>query len=174
MRKAGGDGYEYAHMTALYFVGKAYNTNDKDKSYNDVLAPSQVKTLQTGVTTLQAPKLDKQLTKEEVRAAENKLYYTFSWAQTTDGTIPDTTEQKYTIELYGVQADGKQETIRLASGVDLAKKVTFDSTTGRYTLELCVDDDLAEGSKSWKYNNVILHVARVSGTNAQISLVLTA
>ena len=170
VRKAGGDGYEYAHMTALYFVGKAYNTNDKDKSYNDVLAPSQVKTLQTGVTTLQAPKLDKQLTKEEVRAAENKLYYTFSWAQTTDGTIPDTTEQKYTIELYGVQADGKQETIRLASGVDLAKKVTFDSTTGRYTLELCVDDDLAEGSKSWKYNNVILHVARVSGTNAQIGL----
>ena len=170
VRKAGGDGYEYAHMTALYFVGKAYNTNDKDKSYNDVLAPSQVKTLQTGVTTLQAPKLDEKLTKEEVRAAENKLYYTFSWAQTTDGTIPDTTEQKYTIELYGVQADGKQETIRLASGVDLAKKVTFDSTTGRYTLELCVDDDLAEGSKSWKYNNVILHVARVSGTNAQIGL----
>lgn len=69
-----------------------------------------------------------------------------------------------------MQADGKQETIRLASGVDLAKKVTFDSTTGRYTLELCVDDDLAEGSKSWKYNNVILHVARVSDTNAQIGL----
>lgn len=39
VRKAGGDGYEYAHMTALYFVGKAYNTNDKDKSYNNVLAP---------------------------------------------------------------------------------------------------------------------------------------
>ena len=169
VRKAGGDGYEYAHMTALYFVGKAYNTNDKDKSYNDVLAPAQVKTLQTGVTTLQAPTLDEQWTKEEVRAA-NKLYYTFSWTQTTDGTKPDTTEQKYTIELYGVQADGKQETIRLASGVDLAKKVTFDSTTGRYTLELCVDDDLAEGSKSWKYNNVILHVARVSDTNAQIGL----
>ena len=169
VRKAGGDGYEYAHMTALYFVGKAYNTNDKDQSYNNVLAPSQVKTLQTGVTTLQAPTLDEQLTKEEVRAA-NKLYYTFSWTQTTDGTTPDTTVQKYTIELYGVQADGKQETIRLASGVDLAKKVTFDSTTGRYTLELCVDDDLAEGSKSWKYNNVILHVARVSGANAQIGL----
>lgn len=167
VRKAGGDGYEYAHMTALYFVGKAYNTNDKDKSYNDVLAPSQVKTLQTGVTTLQAPKLDKQL---EVRTAENKLYYTFSWTQTTDGTTLDTTVQKYTIELYGVQADGKQETIRLASNVDLAKKVTFDSTTGRYTLELCVDDNLAEGSKSWKYNNVILHVARVSDTNAQIGL----
>lgn len=167
VRKAGGDGYEYAHMTALYFVGKAYNTNDKDKSYNDVLAPSQVKTLQTGVTTLQAPKLDEQL---EVRTAENKLYYTFSWTQTTDGTTLDTTVQKYTIELYGVQADGKQETIRLASNVDLAKKVTFDSTTGRYTLELCVDDNLAEGSKSWKYNNVILHVARVSDTNAQIGL----
>ena len=161
-------GYEYAHMTALYFVGKAYNTNDKDKSYNNVLAPSQVKTLQTGVITLQAPTLDEQWTKEEVRAA-NKLYYTFSWTQTTDGTKPDTTEQKYTIELYGVQADGKQETIRLASGVDLADRVKFDNA-GRYTLELCVDDDLAEGSKSWKYNNVILHVARVSGTNAQIGL----
>ena len=148
MRKAGGDGYEYAHMTALYFVGKAYNTNDKDKSYNNVLAPSQVKTLQTGVITLQAPTLDEQWTKEEVRAA-NKLYYTFSWTQTTDGTKPDTTEQKYTIELYGVQADGKQETIRLASGVDLADRVKFDNA-GRYTLELCVDDDLAEGSKSWK------------------------
>lgn len=73
--------------------------------------------------------------------------------------------QKYTIELYGVQADGKQETIRLASGVDLADRVKFDNA-GRYTLELCVDDDLAEGSKSWKYNNVILHVARVSDTNA--------
>ena len=170
VRKAGGDGYEYAHMTALYFVGKAYNTNAKDISYNEILAPTQVKTLSTGVTTLQAPTLGKQLTKEEVRTAENKLYYTFSWTQTIDGTTPDTTEQKYTIELYGVQADGKQETIRLASDVDLAKKVTFDSTTGRYTLELCVDDDLAEGSKSWKYNNVILHVARVSGTNAQIGL----
>lgn len=169
VRKAGGDGYEYAHMTALYFVGKAYNTNDKDKSYNNVLAPAQVKTLQTGVTTLQAPTLDRQLTKEEVRTAANKLYYTFSWTQTTDGTTLDTTVQKYTIELYGVQADGKQETIRLASNVDLADRVKFDNA-GRYTLELCVDADLAEGSKSWKYNNVILHVARVSGTNAQIGL----
>ncbi len=137
-------------MTALYFVGKAYNTNDKDKSYNNVLAPSQVKTLSTGGKHSASPTLDKQL---EVRTAENKLYYTFSWTQTTDGTTLDTTEQKYTIELYGVQADGKQETIRLASDVDLARKSRLTAQRAATRWNSAWTYDLAEGSKSWKYNN---------------------
>ena len=164
VRKGNGS-YEYAHMTALYLVGKVYSGDwaHRDDSYNDVLGPTQVQTRGTGVATLQAPTLDEPPVKGEVRTENNKLYYTFGWTQTTNGTTPDTEKRDYTIGLYGVQADGSEESIQLKTGFDLTQHITFDGK-GHYTLELCVDD--AIGVEKWRYDAVRLYVARKADTTS--------
>ena len=157
----GADGkFSYYHLTPLQFFAS------QDSWYN--MAAKQIRTDNLNLTLLKAPKVSSETTSNV--DGNNKLNYTFTWAQyKADGSV-DKTQHDYDVTLYGLltQKTGEttaiadKEKIELKDGVSLADKTTFDTKTGTYTLTLCVDDDLASGS--WRYDKVRLHVTRKPDT----------
>lgn len=179
--------FSYAHLTPLQFFAPddpwGLGNNDKPK-----FVKWQIRQDKLNLNILTAPTVSNVAT-GAIRDADgaNKLDYTFTWNQykTANDTTPDTTQHDYDITLYGYSvqpvkdANGEtkkdengndvttdvKEKIELKDGESLDKYVTFDSTTGTYTLKFCVDDVLANGSAGWRYNKVQLHVTRVPNTN---------
>lgn len=163
----GADGkFSYYHLTPLQFFAS------QDSWYN--MAAKQIRKDDLNLTLLKAPTVS-DIAKGDVDTADNKLNYTFTWAQYKADDSVDKTKHDYDVTLYGLltQKTGEttaiadKEKIELKDGVSLADKIKFNTETGTYTLTLCVDDDLASGS--WRYDKVRLHVTRKPGdgdTNA--------
>ena len=153
----GADGkFSYYHLTPLQFFAK------NDPWYS--MAAKQIRKDDLNLTLLKAPTVSSETTSNV--DGNNKLNYTFTWTQyKADGSV-DTSKHAYDVTLYGLltQKTGKttaiagKEKIELKDGVSLAGKTEFNAETGTYTLTLCVDDDLANGS--WRYDRVRLHVTR--------------
>lgn len=162
----GADGkFSYYHLTPLQFFAS------RDSWYN--MAAKQIRKDDLNLTLLKAPTVNKNAVGEV--NTNNKLNYTFTWTQYNADGSADTNKHDYDVTLYGLLTQKDSETtaiadkekIELKDGVSLADKTTFDAETGTYTLTLCVDDDLANGS--WRYDRVRLHVTRKPGdgdTNA--------
>ena len=66
--------------------------------------------------------------------------------------------------------DTAKEKIQLAADTTLTDDthLKFNSTTGTYTLTVCVDDDLENGSTAWRYDRVSLHVTRKPTGSSEI------
>ena len=160
----GADGkFSYYHLTPLQFFAE----NDPWYSISGFVT-KQIRKDDLNLKLLKAPKVSSETTSNV--DGSNKLNYTFTWTQyNTDGSV-DTSKHDYDVTLYGLltQKDGEttaiadKEKIELKDGVSLADKIKFNAETGTYTLNLCVDDDLASGS--WRYDTVRLHVTRKPDT----------
>lgn len=162
----GADGkFSYYHLTPLQFFAS------QDSWYD--MAEKQIRKDDLNLTLLKAPKVSNETTSNV--DGNNKLNYTFTWAQYKADDSVDKTKHDYDVTLYGLLTEKNSETtaiegkekIELKDGVSLAGKTEFNAETGTYTLTLCVDDDLASGS--WRYDTVRLHVTRKPGdgdTNA--------
>lgn len=157
----GADGkFSYYHLTPLQFFAS------QDSWYD--MAKKQIRTDNLNLTLLKAPKVSNETTSNV--DGNNKLNYTFTWAQYKADDSVDKTKHDYDVTLYGLltQKTGEtttiagKEKIELKDGVSLAGKTEFNAGTGTYTLTLCVDDDLASGS--WRYDTVRLHVTRKPDT----------
>ena len=162
----GADGkFSYYHLTPLQFFAS------QDSWYD--MAAKQIRKDDLNLKLLKAPKVSSETTSNV--DGNNKLNYTFTWAQYKADDSVDKTKHAYDVTLYGLLTEKDSETtaiagkekIELKDGVSLADKIKFNAGTGTYTLTLCVDDDLASGS--WRYDKVRLHVTRKPGdgdTNA--------
>ena len=154
------DKFSYYHLTPLQFFA------DKDPWYS--MAAKQIRTDDLNLTLLKAPTVSNTAT--GVVSTDNKLNYTFTWTQYNADGSADTNKHDYDVTLYGLLTEKNGETttiagkekIELKDGVSLAGKIKFNAETGTYTLTLCVDDDLANGS--WRYDRVRLHVTRKPDT----------
>lgn len=157
----GADGkFSYYHLTPLQFFAS------QDSWYD--MAAKQIRKDDLNLKLLKAPKVSSETTSNV--DGNNKLNYTFTWAQYKADDSVDKTKHDYDVTLYGLltQKTGEataiadKEKIELKDGVSLAGKTEFNAQTGTYTLTLCVDDDLASGS--WRYDTVRLHVTRKPDT----------
>ncbi|WP_455501625.1 prepilin-type N-terminal cleavage/methylation domain-containing protein [Gemmiger sp.] len=153
--------YSYAHLTPLQFYAQDDPWGTKCQKWDFIKYQTR---RDTGLLTniLPAPTVSSEA-KGEVSAADNKLYYTFTWTQYESNGTTDTTKHNYDVTLYGMINDTAKEKIQLAADKSLTDDahLQFNSTTGTYTLTVCVDDDLENKSTAWRYDRVSLHVTRV-------------
>lgn len=159
VRKADGTGYEYATLTPLCMV----DTNHTEYLGWANAAADKMKLVKMEKTILKAPTLAEDTDGGKVNPDNNQLTYTFNWTQ--DG-MTGTKAPDYQIKLYGLLTDEKgnvtgQEQIALKDDVNLDKQVQR-SGSNSFTLPVNVDTMLANGSDSWRYDNVRLEVTRVA------------
>ena len=157
VRKADGTGYEYATLTPLCMVD---TSNTEYLGWANAVA-NKVKLVKMTKTILKAPTLAEDTDGGAVNPDNNQLTYTFKWTQ--DDMKATDEAPNYQIKLYGLLtgADGNvtgQEQIALKDGVTLTPKQDGNS----FTLPVNVDTMLANGSDSWRYDEVRLEVTRVA------------
>ena len=155
--RTGEHSYTYAHLTPLCFSDVS-RTDDKEWAKQATQTTPQIIFKQLNLNVLKAPTLDKN-TEGKVDEKTNELTYTFNWTQEDmDAKTPT-----YSIKLYGLLTD-KDGNVTGQEQIALKDDVTLTPTQdgNSFTLPVNVDTMLANGSDSWRYDNVRLEVTRVA------------
>lgn len=163
--RTGEHSYTYAHLTPLCF-SDVNRTDDKSWAIQATQTTPQIIFKQLNLNVLKAPTLAEDTDGGKVNPDNNQLTYTFNWTQEDmDAKTPT-----YSIKLYGLLTDENgnvigQEQIALKDGVNLADKVRRSGNS--FTLPVNVDTMLANGSDSWRYDQVRLEVTRVAAAGTK-------